>query len=59
MDTASHDRLLRIEEAADILAVSRRQMYRLLEDGLLRPVRLRGSVRLRLSDIEALIEGAA
>jgi excisionase family DNA binding protein len=46
--------LLKPEEAARRLAVSRATLYRLLASGQLRSVRLGGGRRVRVSDLEAL-----
>jgi excisionase family DNA binding protein len=46
--------LLKPEEAARRLAVSRATLYRLLASGELPSVRLGGGRRVRLSDLEAL-----
>ncbi len=51
------DRLLRIDEVADALALSTRSTRRLIHDGILEGVRLRGSVRVRRSDVACLIAG--
>lgn len=44
----------KIEEVAQILTVSRRTVYRLIEDGELPVVRVRRSVRIRREDLERL-----
>jgi excisionase family DNA binding protein len=53
------DRLLRIDEAGSILALSRRSVYRLLAAGTLPSVRMDGvsAQRIRMSDVLALIAG--
>lgn len=61
MDTRidAEDRLLRVGEAADRLAVAPRTVRRMIDDNELPAVRIRGSVRLRASDLDALIAGDA
>ena len=51
-------RLLRPREAADVLALSVRQLDRLVEAGVVQPVRLvpNGNRRFRLRDLPALSE---
>ena len=60
MDTRidAQDHLLRVGEAADRLAVAPRTIRRMIDDRELPVVRIRGSVRLRASDLDALIAGA-
>jgi len=48
-------RLLTIEQVARRLAVSAPTVRRMMRQGSLRPVRLRGSVRFRPDDVERLI----
>lgn len=51
------ERLLSAKEVADVLGVSKRQIFRLKSSGKIpAPVRVGGSVRFRLSDIEKWIE---
>jgi excisionase family DNA binding protein len=59
VETLEQDRLLRTAEVAELLALSQRAVYRLAEDGILQPVRLRGAVRFRASDIQRLIASGA
>jgi excisionase family DNA binding protein len=47
--------LLTKKEAARLLACSSRMIERLVASGKLTPVRIRGAVRFRLSDIEQII----
>jgi excisionase family DNA binding protein len=51
-------RLLRIEEVADRLAVSRSMAWKLVTEGQLRSVRIGRAVRVRPADLEAYIVGA-
>lgn len=51
------DRLLRVSEAAAILAIHPRSCRRLIDDGLLTRVQLRGAVRVRLSEVTKLVAG--
>jgi|DEB0MinimDraft_3_1074331.scaffolds.fasta_scaffold254855_2 excisionase family DNA binding protein len=51
-------RLVTVDDAADRLGVSRSTVYRLLDAGTLRRVKLGHSVRIRLDDIDHLIETA-
>ena len=53
-----HARLLRIDELADRLAVSRSMAWKLIAQGDLRSVRIGRAVRVRPSDLEAYIAGA-
>ena len=57
--TESKDRLLRADEAAALLGVSRRMIHRLVSTGDLEKIKLGKAARFRLSDIESLMrEGA-
>ena len=49
-------RLVTIDDAARILAVSRSTVYRLIDAGTLRRVKLGQSVRIRLDDIDHAVE---
>ena len=52
------DRLVSLETVAEALAVSKRSAYRIVsEDRVIPSVRVRGSLRVRLSDLEAFIAG--
>jgi excisionase family DNA binding protein len=51
-------RLLRIEEVAERLAVSRSMAWKLVTGGELRSVRIGRAVRVRPADLEAYIVGA-
>ena len=53
------DRLLSPHQAAELLGVSVRTMYRLVTTGDLPKVKLRKSARFRLSDVQALIQRGA
>ncbi len=46
--------LLKIVEAADVLRISGRTVRRLISEGQLPIVRVRGSVRIRRADLEAV-----
>ena len=51
-------RLIKATEVAELLGVSPRTLWRLLsEGGVPQPVRLGGSTRWRLSDVESWIAG--
>lgn len=50
------DRLLRVREAASLLAISERQVWNLVESGALMAVHLGRTTRLRASDVRRLIE---
>jgi excisionase family DNA binding protein len=54
-------RLLTSDEVAAALRLSRRQLYRHVVNGVLKPVRLRPGAKLlfRADDIEALLDSAA
>lgn len=52
------DRLLRIKEVAEFLRSSDKTVRRLIDDGKLRSVKLRGLRLVRASDVNALIQGA-
>lgn len=54
----SGDRLLRIKDVARILPFSEKTIRRLIDDGKLRSLKLRGLRLVRLSDLNALINGA-
>ena len=51
-------RLLRIEDVADRLAVSRSMAWKLIAYGQLRSVRIGRAVRVRPADLDAYIAGA-
>lgn len=51
-------RLLRIEEIAERLAVSRSMAWKLIAHGELRSVRIGRAVRVRPADLEAYVSGA-
>ncbi len=55
----SGGRLLRIEDVADRLAVSRSMAWKLVAHGQLRSLRIGRSVRVRQADLEAYITDAA
>lgn len=50
------ERLLRLPEVADRLALSRTAIYRLIAQGELQPIRIGGAVRFPTSAIDQLIE---
>lgn len=52
------ERLLRLEEIADRLAVSRSMAWKLIAHGHLRSVRIGRAVRVRPADLEAYITSA-
>ena len=52
-------RLLRIEDVADRLAVSRSMAWKLISIGQLRAIRIGRAVRVRPSDLQAFLEDAA
>ena len=52
-------RLLRIEDIADRLAVSRSMAWKLIAHGQLRSLRIGRAVRVRRADLEAYITDAA
>ena len=49
-------KLHRPDEAAEMLSVSRSSIYRLVADGALEACKVRGSLRITTSSIEAFIE---
>ena len=53
------DRLLRKKEAAAMLACSERTVEREVSSGRLTCIKVRGGVRFRFSDIQAMINGVA
>jgi excisionase family DNA binding protein len=53
-----YPRLLRLEDIADRLAVSRSMAWKLIPHGHLRSVRIGRAVRVRPEDLEAYIAGA-
>jgi excisionase family DNA binding protein len=48
--------LMTVPQVAEHLAVSRATIYRLVEDGLLTPIRVRDRIRLDRGDVRELIE---
>jgi len=61
MDTTSTvaPRLLRLEEVADRLAISRSMAWKIIALGELRSLRIGRAVRVRQADLEAYITAAA
>jgi excisionase family DNA binding protein len=57
VELANNDRLLRKKEAAALLACSERTVDRDADCGRLTRVRVRGGVRFRLSEVQAIING--
>ncbi len=53
--TRGRTRLLSVSQVQDQLGVSRRTVYRLVSAGDLSPIKLRGMLRFRVSDVERLI----
>jgi len=51
-------RLLRIEEVAERLSISRSFAWKLIATGELRSIRIGRAVRVRPLDLEAFLEGA-
>jgi excisionase family DNA binding protein len=51
-------RLLRIEDVADRLAVSRSMAWKLVATGELRSIRIGRAVRVRPADLEAYLDAA-
>ena len=49
-------RLLRLDEAADILDISPRTVYRLVGDGDLPALKVRGGIRIDTQDLSNYIE---
>ena len=54
-DAVTSDRLIPSPQTAEVLGVSPRTIRRWAKQGLLDPVRVGGSTRYRLSDIEEII----
>lgn len=52
-----NDKLLTKKEAAELLGVSSHAVDRMIVNGELQRVRVRGCVRIRRSEVERLIEG--
>ena len=50
------DQLLKYKEAAKILSVSVRTVRRLVDEGTLSPIRVRGRVNFKKKDIQEYIE---
>ena len=51
-----NDRLLRVDEAAQVLACSPRLVWRLREQGALKAVKIGRVTRFRRSDIQRLVD---
>ena len=49
--------LLKYEEAAAILAVSKSKLYRMVIAGEIPAVKFGGNIRIRMTDLEQLVEG--
>ena len=67
VDAMSHDtqdyatprtppRVLSVSDTAAVLAISKRGVYRLVEQGMLRPSRVGRRLRFRLSDLDEYLE---
>ena len=57
MQTIANDRLVRIPEAAKMLGVSRRTLYRMFDEGQLAgPVKVRGCSGVMLSELNRYME---
>ena len=54
--TSGGGRLLKPEEACEVLRVSKPTLYQLSSRGAIRKVKLGACLRFRLSDLEAFIE---
>ena len=52
----NNDSLLRVNEAAEVLSVSKRTVWRMSGDGQLRAVRFRRCTRLAYTDVAAYCE---
>ena len=52
---ATSDQLLTIDEASELLSVSKMTLYRWDQNGILKKVEIGGKRRYRLSDIEKLV----
>ena len=50
------ERLLRLPEVSERLSLSRTAIYRLMAQGVLRPVKIGGAIRFPASSVDALIE---
>lgn len=51
--------LLTVAQTGALLSLSRQSLWRLASDGVLCPIKVRGSTRYRRRDIEAFVEGSA
>ena len=56
MNSEKQEVMLKVTEVTEKLMVSRTALYRWEKSGYLRPVRIGGRVRYRLSDVEAIIK---
>ena len=56
MSSHKHVRLLTPDEAASFLSVSTRTLKRIVAEGKLDAIKIRGSMRFRLEDLEGFIE---
>ena len=57
MSTKHPQRLLKVPQVAERLAVSERTVWRLIDSKALKPVSIGGATRIRESDVERLIDG--
>ncbi len=57
--TSPRDRLLRTDEVAALLGVSRRLVQRLASSNQLPPIRIGRAVRFRLRDVDRLMQHGA
>jgi excisionase family DNA binding protein len=49
--------LLKYDEAAGMLAISKSKLYRMVISGEILAVRVGGNIRIRMTDLEQLVEG--
>jgi excisionase family DNA binding protein len=48
--------LLRLEEAAEVLSISRSKLFELTRDGVLRTVKIHGSTRIPASELQRYVD---
>ena len=48
--------LLTYQETADRLRITVRTLYRIIDDGDLPPIKIRGSLRISVADLEAYLQ---
>lgn len=57
MNNKPEERFAKVKEVCDFLRISRNTAYRLIDDGDLSAIRIRGAIRVKWSSVSALVNG--